>query len=222
MKHLFIAFIGLLLISCAGETEDTDAPHEPAYIPFPYMGEFDVDMSIENGLEKWDTIYHEILAYVFMNQDSNLITNKELDGKVHVANFFFTSCPSICPAMIEQMKRLQEMTADVDEIMFLSHTIDPERDTIPKLRSYIEKRKIATHNWHFLYGEREYTHELAKTGYIINAMKDDQADGGFLHSEYFVLIDRERHIRGMYDGTKTEEVDQLNEDIRTLIKYEYN
>ncbi|MEO9534183.1 MAG: SCO family protein [Crocinitomicaceae bacterium] len=222
MRNLLFASISLLFFSCSGEQSTEESNSGEKYIPFPIMGEYDLDLIVENGVEKWDTIYHEIPEYVFLNQDSILITNKDLDGKVHVANFFFTSCPSICPAMIAQMQRLQEMTADIDEIMFLSHTIDPDRDTIPKLRNYIEDREIDTKNWHFLYGEREYTHELAKTGYIINAMKDEAAEGGFLHSEYFVLVDRDRRIRGLYDGTNTEEVDQLNEDLRKLIKNEYN
>lgn len=220
MRNLLILLVGLATISCNSDQE-IDQDNESKYHPFPFMGEYDLDLVIENGVEKWDTIFHEIPPYVFMNQDSVLITNKDLDNKVHVANFFFTSCPSICPAMIAQMQRLQEMTADVKELMFLSHTIDPDRDTIPKLRKYIEERDISTDNWHFLYGEKEYTHELAKTGYIINAMKDDAAEGGFLHSEYFVLVDGERHIRGLYDGTSTEEIDQLNIDIRTLIENEY-
>jgi protein SCO1/2 len=219
MRNLLIAFLSFVFISCSSGQEAED---EQVYLPLPKMGEYDLDLVLENGQEKWDTVFHEIPAYVLMNQDSVLITNKDVDGKVHVANFFFTSCPSICPAMIAQMQRLQEMTADVEEIVFLTHTIDPERDSIPKLRKYIADREINTKNWHFLYGERAYTHDLAKTGYIINAMKDEAAEGGFLHSEYLVLIDRNRHIRGMYDGTKTGEVDQLNEDLRKLIKHEYN
>ena len=103
--------------------------------------------------------------------------------------------------------------AEVDELLFLSHTIDPERDTLAKLRSYIEERDINTTNWHFLRGEREYVHDLGKTGYMVNAMEDEAADGGFLHSEHFVLVDREGHIRGLYVGTETEQVDQLAKDI---------
>jgi len=123
--------------------------------------------------------------------------------------------------MIEQMKRLQGLTSDIEELVFMSHTIDPERDSIPKLRSYIADRNLDTHNWNFLYGERQYIHDLGKEGYMINAMEDEEAEGGFLHSEHFVLIDREGHIRGLYVGTDTKEVDQLNEDIRKLIENEY-
>lgn len=219
MKLFSLSFIIILFTACGGEqsTEET----KEKYIPLPYIGLHDVDIVLENGQEKADTIYHVVPPYVLLNQDSTIITNELVKGKIHVANFFFTSCPAICPAMIEQMKRLQGLTSDIEELVFMSHTIDPERDSIPKLRSYIADRNIDTHNWNFLYGERQYIHDLGKEGYMINAMEDEEAEGGFLHSEHFVLIDREGHIRGLYVGTDTKEVDQLNEDIRKLIENEY-
>jgi protein SCO1/2 len=220
MKNfLSIVLLTLLFVSCGGtdtesETNGTEESNEEKYTPLPYIGMHDIDLE--------DTLYHTVPSFELMNQDSTIVNNELVNGKVHVANFFFTSCPSICPAMIEQMKRLQEMTNDIDELVILSHTIDPERDSIPKLRQYIADREIDTHNWHFLYGEREYVHWLGKEGYMVNAMEDEQAEGGFLHSEHFVLVDREGHIRGLYTGTDTEEVDKLNKDIRLLIENEYN
>lgn len=224
MKVLFYTCLALLFVSCGGsETEETNSnSDEQKYTPLPYIGMHDVEVTYENGVEKYDTVeYHTVPPFELMDQDSAIVSNDLVNGKVHVANFFFTSCPSICPAMIEQMKRLQEMTADVDELVILSHTIDPERDSIPKLREYIAKREIDTRNWHFLYGEREYIHDLGKEGYMVNAMEDAEAEGGFLHSEHFVLIDREGRIRGLYTGTETEEVDKLAEDIKALIENEY-
>lgn len=218
MKNLFyLLSISLIFVAC-GSSESTDETtteevQEEVYTPLPYIGMHDIDLE--------DTIYHVVPEFELMNQDSVIITNEIVKGKIHVANFFFTSCPSICPAMIEQMKRLQEMTNDIEELVIMSHTIDPERDSIPKLRQYIADRSIDTHNWHFLYGEREYIHWLGKEGYMVNAMEDEQAEGGFLHSEHFVLVDRAGHIRGLYTGTDTEEVDKLNEDIRKLIANEY-
>ena len=219
-----IVILSLSLVACGGDnsSNETTEQEAPTYKPLPYIGQHDVDFIIKDGKQIADTIYHEVPQFELMNQDSNMVTNKDVEGKVHVANFFFTSCPSICPAMIEQMKRLQGMTEDIDELVILSHTIDPERDSIPKLRKYIADREIDTRNWHFLYGEREYIHLLGKEGYMVNAMEDEEAEGGFLHSEHFVLVDREGHIRGLYTGTKTEEVDQLNQDIRKLIESEYN
>jgi protein SCO1/2 len=220
MKLFSLSVFILLITSCGAESQPEEETKEE-YTPLPYIGMHDVDMVIENGQEKFDTIYHVVPTYVLLNQDSTVVTNELVKGKVHVANFFFTSCPAICPAMIEQMKRLQGLTSDIEELVFMSHTIDPERDSIPKLRSYISDRNIDTHNWNFLYGERQYIHDLGKEGYMINAMEDEEAEGGFLHSEHFVLVDRDGHIRGLYVGTDTKEVDQLNEDIRKLIENEY-
>ena len=213
MKQIaFYLITSVLIFSCSG---NTDAPIETAekIIPLPHLGQHDFDGK--------DSIYHTIPSYTLLAQDSSIFTNEKVNGKIHVVNFFFTSCPAICPAMIGQMKRLQTNTADIEELTFLSHTIDPKRDTLAKLRAYIAERNLDTHNWFFLYGEKEYVYELGTDGYIINAMEDEKADGGFLHSEHFVLVDREGHIRGLYVGTETAQVDQLEKDIRKLLAEEY-
>ncbi|UKN03429.1 SCO family protein [Paracrocinitomix mangrovi] len=221
MKYLFSAFVLLIFVSC-GSNESDESGEQNTYEPLPYIGQHDAFITTENGTEKWDTIYYTIPKFEFINQDCVTVNNETVKGHVYVANFFFTSCPSICPAMMEQMKRLQEMTADVDELIILSHTIDPDRDSIGKLNQFIADKEIDTHNWHFLYNEREYVHFIAREGYLLSANKDDNADGGFIHSDFFTLVDREGHIRGMYQGTVTEEVDKLAEDIKKLIKNEYN
>ena len=222
MRTLAYSLLFLGLFSCGGEeVVETDTPEIPEQV-LPYFGEKEVEMIDVDGEMVTDTIYHVVPEYIFTDQDSNLFTNENVEGKIHVANFFFTSCPAICPAMIEQMRRLQENTSDIEELSFLSHTIDPKRDTIPKLQAYIAERELNTDNWSFLYdSDRDYIHDLAKTGYIINAMEDEEADGGFLHSEHFILIDREGHIRGLYEGTDPAKVDLLEADIRKLIKEEY-
>lgn len=207
--------MALIFVSCSGETTVTEETPEEVYTPLPYIGFHDVEPG------STDTIYHAIPDYLLLAHDSSEFTNTIVDGKIHVANFFFTSCPSICPAMIEQMKSLQEKTSDIEEIIFLSHTIDPKRDTIPKLNKYIADREIDTRNWFFLYGDQQYVHDLGEDGYMVNAMEDEKADGGFLHSEHFVLVDREGHVRGLYVGTDPEEIERLNQDIRLLLKHEY-
>lgn len=209
---LSISVLLILLAGCGGASEETTPAPAPV-VPLPYLGQHEIDGT--------DTIYHTIPPYTLLAHDSSTFTNERVAGKIHVVNFFFTSCPSICPAMIEQMKRLQGMTSDIEEIVFLSHTVDPKRDTIPKLQAYIAERNLDTHNWFFLYGDKEYVYDLGMNGYILNAMEDEKAEGGFLHSEHFVLVDREGHIRGLYVGTETAQVDQLEKDIRKLLKEEY-
>lgn len=212
MRIFLYIFFASLFFACNGSSEGDVQYTEPKHSGLPYLGFHDYGV---------DTIYHTVPEFSLMAQDSSIVTQDMLEGKVHVANFFFTSCPAICPAMIEQMKRLQGNTSDIEEIVFLTHTIDPERDSIPRLNWYINEKEIDTHNWYFLYGEREIVYDLGENGYMINAMEDEAAEGGFLHSEHFVLIDREGHIRGLYDGTQTVEVDRLEKDIRKLLKIEY-
>tara|TARA_B110000046_G_scaffold181648_1_gene214212 strand:+ start:3532 stop:4203 length:672 start_codon:yes stop_codon:yes gene_type:complete len=216
---LFLA-IPFLLIACSGDAEN-DTTETASGSGLPYLGFHDYGKVMKDGNEVMDTIYHPVPEFFLTAQDSSDFTKENVEGKVHVVNFFFTSCPSICPAMIAQMKRLQRNTADIDELLFLSHTVDPRRDTIPKLNAYIKKKELDTRNWYFLFGEKEYVHDLGINGYMINAMEDEAAEGGFLHSEHFILVDREGHIRGLYEGTDTDRVDQLEKDIRKLIKTEY-
>lgn len=224
MKKFLAYTLGALLITaCGGENNgDTDtAQPEKMGSGLPYIGFHEYGKTMVDGEEVMDTIYHTVPEFHLTAQDSSHVSNENVAGKIHVANFFFTSCPAICPAMIAQMKRLQGNTSDIDELVFLSHTIDPRRDSIPRLNQYIADKELDTHNWYFLYGKKQYVHDLGIEGYMINAMEDEAAEGGFLHSEHFILIDREGHIRGLYTGTETEEVDRLEEDIRKLIKLEY-
>jgi len=210
-----------VIINACGNNSNNQNNEPSADPPLPYLGMHDVDMIIKDGKEVMDTIYHTVPSYSLLAHDSSEFTNERVKNRIHVVNFFFTSCPAICPAMIEQMKRLQGMTNDIEELLFLSHTIDPKRDSIPKLQAYIAERNLDTKNWFFLYGDKEYVYDLGTEGYIINAMEDEKADGGFLHSEHFVLVDRYGHIRGLYVGTETEQVDQLEKDIRKLLREEY-
>jgi Uncharacterized protein SCO1/SenC/PrrC, involved in biogenesis of respiratory and photosynthetic systems len=194
----FVLFLFIALLSCTKKDKLT------------YYGPKNID---ENG----DTIYHQIPAFSFFNQDGKIITHEELKGKIHVADFFFTSCPTICPKMTSQLKRLQSELKDVD-ITILSYTVDPRRDSIARLKQYAEKNAINTTNWHLLTGNKEDIYDLGRNGYYLSAMEDEKAAGGFLHSEIIVLVDKELHIRGLYEGTSTQEVNKLINDIKKLHK----
>ena len=216
--------IGLLLIglmSCTESTTSNDVEKPKALEPvLPFIGDMDFDYDAEGEIT--DTIFHTIPEFKFMAHDSSIITNETVKGKIYVADFFFTSCPSICPKMTDNMKTLHENTKDIDELILLSHTVDPGRDTLAQLNHYIETRNINTRDdWFFLYAPQEYVYDIGKYGYLINADVDPEAEGGFLHSEHFVLIDREGRIRGMYEGTDMNQIIQLEKDIRKLIKVEY-
>ncbi|HIP37769.1 MAG TPA: SCO family protein [Crocinitomix sp.] len=210
-----IAITVLLLIGCsANQNDKTKDSVKDNRLPF--IGEMEFDYDENNQIT--DTIYHTIPNFEFLAHDSSLITSETVKGKIYVADFFFTSCPSICPKMTNHMQDLHNRTKDIEGLMFLSHTVDPERDSLPVLNEYIKTMQIETgDNWFFLWAPQGYTYEIGKYGYLINADVDPKAEGGFLHSEHFVLIDKERRIRGMYEGTDKSKIDQLEKDIRKLV-----
>ena len=165
-----------------------------------------------------DTVYHTIGNFRLVNQDSTTVTDETLDGKIYVADFFFTSCRTICPIMKTQMMRVYEAVEDDPDVAIVSHTIDPEYDTVALLHDYAERLGVKSNKWHFLTGNKDSIYYLAQTSYFVTAMEDEAQEDGFIHSGAFLLIDRKGRIRGKYDGTKQEEVDKLLKDIEILKK----
>lgn len=209
---LIVVVFSLVLVSC---TENEKQRVLPIY------GERELDQKIVNGEVTMDTAYHMVPDFRYLNQDSVWVDQSKVKGRVYVADFFFTTCPTICPKMTSQLKRLQVLTKDIPEIHFLSFSIDPEKDQPEVLRRYIEEYGVSQDNWDFLTGDEEATHELGVKGFLVHADSDEDAPGGFAHSPSLVLVDREGLIRGIYDGTSTEDVDRLNKDIRRLLREEY-
>tara|TARA_R110001592_G_scaffold8105_2_gene44546 strand:- start:73905 stop:74465 length:561 start_codon:yes stop_codon:yes gene_type:complete len=177
-----------------------------------------VEEKIVDGKPTTDTVYHSIADFSFTNQDGKKVTNADVKGKVYVADFFFTSCPTICPIMKKQMLRVFEAYKDDPDFMIMSHTIDPEYDTQALLKDYSLRLGIEdASTWNFLTGEQERIFEIGQTSYLTTAMDDKNEPGGFLHSGAFVLIDQEGRIRGVYDGTKETQVNLLIKDIPKLL-----
>ncbi|SDR68093.1 protein SCO1/2 [Gillisia sp. Hel1_33_143] len=164
-----------------------------------------------------DTIYHSIPYFSFIDQDSLTITSNTFTDKIYVADFFFTSCPTICPIMKNQMQRVYEKFKGNKNVAFLSHSIDPSHDSVPVLKTYAEDLDINNGQWHFVTGNREEIFAIAENHYMVSAQEDPSAPGGAIHSGAFILIDKQKRIRGYYDGTNTEEVDKLIEDIPILL-----
>ena len=189
----------------------------------PIVGNYDVEYDTIDGKEVADTIYPKIPNFTYLNQDSIQITSSAMKGKVWIADFFFTSCPSICPKMTSQMKRLAILTKDLDKhIQFISFSINPTYDGPSKLRAYRKHYGITTKNWQFLTGDEEATHALGVDYFQVFANKDIESAGGYAHSPAFVLVDKEGYVRGVYIGTDTKQVDLLQKDVRKLLAYEYN
>ncbi|MFN8155199.1 MAG: SCO family protein [Bacteroidia bacterium] len=169
-----------------------------------------------NGKIVVDTLYHTVGGFSLLDTDSNRVTEKIADGKITVVDFFFSTCRTICPKMSNQLMRVQHNYKDDQDVMILSFTVDPQTDTPSRLKAYAEKHKAIKGKWYFLTGEKQEIYELAKTSYFLTAMEGNGGEDAFLHSEQVVLIDKEKRIRGMYDGTDHFEVKRLIEDIAAL------
>lgn len=158
-----------------------------------------------------------IQDFTFIDQRGDTVTPSTFDDHIYVADFFFTSCPSICPIMTANMLEVHDAFADEDRLLFLSHSIDPARDTVETLRRYAEKLGVTADRWHFVTGAEAAIYDMAEN-YMVTAMPDEAAPGGFAHSGHFILVDDERRIRGVYDGTEDSDVAELMDDIPVLLQ----
>jgi protein SCO1/2 len=207
MKKLLLLPLIALAISCGAPSEKTSEVAE-----LPILGERYVD-------DNQDTVYHSIADFAFVNQVGDTIRKEDMEGKIYVADFFFTTCPTICPVMKKEMLRVYEQFKGEPNFRILSHSIDPTHDTQAVLKDYAEKLGVPdAATWNFLTGDQEKIFEIGQTSYLTTAMTDDMEPGGFLHSGAFLLVDQQGRIRGVYDGTKTEQVDRLLADIPKLLK----
>ena len=164
-----------------------------------------------------DTVYHRISDFRFVNQDSQWVTNGSFKDKVYIVDFFFTSCPTICPKVKAQMLRIHNAFEDEGRVALLSHSIDTYRDSVPVLKAYSSKLNVDVSRWHFITGEKEIIYGMAEE-YFIAAAEDPDAPGGFDHSGKLILVDKNRHIRSYCDGTKPKDVDRFIEDIKFLLE----
>lgn len=202
-----VCLVSLILLNGCGQKEET----------LPVLGRSQVVEKEVNGKTVKDTLPHRIPAFSFTDQKGREVTHKTFDENIYVADFFFTSCPTICPTMTEQMHRVYEKYEDEEKVRFLSHTVDPKRDTPATLKAYADKLDIDHDKWRFVTGNMDSIYRVGKKGYMASARKDSTAPGGFLHSGQFFLIDEKRQIRGIYNGTKKKSVDKLIEDMDKLL-----
>lgn len=204
LKNIFLSslFIFIFLSACTEKKE------------LPFLG----PKTTQNIGGKIDTIYHTIPPFQFLNQDSVWVSQKNLDQKIYVADFFFTSCPTICPKMKTQMLRLYERYQNNQEVALVSYSIDPDFDRPNVLKSYAKRLHIESPKWNLLTGDKKAIYTLGEKSYMVTAQEDKNEAGGFVHSGAFILVDKNKHVRGIYDGTKPEEVDHLIEDMEILLK----
>ena len=176
----------------------------------PVIGPFDISV---NG----DTVYHTIPHFEFTNQQGKIISDKNLAGKIYVANFFFATCKTVCPKMNEQVQRVQETFKDVKDLQLLSFTVDPENDTVAALAEYAKRMKADNSKWWFLTGAKDSIYTLAREGFLVPASLGNGARD-FFHSQDLILVDKDKKMRGIYDGTEPADVDTLIDEIKVLLK----
>ncbi len=169
----------------------------------------------KNG--KTDTTFHSIQNFSFINQDGKTVTEKDFDGSVYVTDFFFTTCHTICPIMSTQMERVASKFKGNAEVKFLSHTVDPEIDTVEQLKAYAIKHNADSKQWMFVTGEKKALYDIARESYLLDANEGDGGPDDFIHTQNFALIDKDKRIRGYYDGTDSTQMNQLIKDIDLLL-----
>lgn len=199
------------------EGEKAAATRQESAQPLPYLGPRDL-VRLADGTV--DTVHYTTPKFALTDQNGRECSHRDVDGKIRLVDAFFTACPTICPAISSQLSRLHDqilMDGNEDAIRILTHTVDPERDTPERMRRYAERLQADPDLWRFLTGPKEELYPLLQEGYLLTALASDTAAGGFFHSDQVLLIDKQGHIRGSYDGTKTSSMDQLLEDAYGLM-----
>lgn len=206
MKHLIVFITAIAFAGCTNSK-----PEQKNNFLLPVYGE-----KKTGGPENKDTLYHTIEPFAFVNQYNDTITEKTVDGKIYVADFFFATCQSICPRMSTQLVNVQNAFKTDPNVLILSHTVNPSHDTVQVLNAYAQTYGAIKNKWHLLTGPKKVIYDMAKYSYLVNALEDDGTPEGFLHSELFILVDAGKRIRGMYDGTDSVAVAKLIADIKLL------
>ena len=182
----------------------------------PIYGNRQAVTTTANGQSVIDTVYQTIPAFKYINQYGDSTGSKNLDGKIYVADFFFTSCPSICPIMQRNMLNVYNAFKNNADFKIISFTIDPKHDSVPVLKNYADKLGVTGNSWWFLRGDRDSVYRIASNSYLVGVSQDSTAAGGYVHQGYFVLVDKQKRVRGSYDGTDMKQVSQLIDDIKIL------
>jgi|TARA_B100000459_G_scaffold3843_1_gene2551 protein SCO1/2 len=161
--------------------------------------------------------YHRISDFSLLNQNGNNVTQEDYKNKIYVADFFFTTCPDICPIMTGNMLYLQENLKDTN-VMLASFSVTPKIDTVEVLKEYSTLKGVDDSRWNLMTGDKKQIYDLARKSYLVAKAIPDGKNHGMIHTENFVLVDRDKRIRGYYDGTNIEDMDKLLDDIQILIK----
>ena len=208
MKTIFLLLMtGLTFHACKNKSADK----------LPILGNRETVERLENGKTITDTIYQTIQPFSYLNQDSLLVTEKDFNGKIYVADFFFTSCNTICPVMHENMLRVYNKFKGNSGVKILSHSIDSKYDLPSRLKKYADKLGVEGTQWEFVHGSADSIYNVSAKNYLVAAYEDKSSPQGFVHQGWFILVDQDKQMRGAYDGTKKDQVEKLIEDMQTLL-----
>ena len=210
LKIVLAISCAFLIVSCENKTS-TNA------LPYYNSANFEPQFLSSDQAEK--QINHTIANFSMTDQYNKTITQKDIEGKIHVANFFFTSCGSICPKMTNNLIAVQDFMKNEKDIVLFSYSVTPWEDSVPVLKRFAKEYKITSPNWHLLTGKKEEIYELARKSYFAEeniGFSKDTTD--FLHTEHILLVDKNKKIRGIYNATLELEIQQLIKDISTLKK----
>ncbi|CAM3516276.1 SCO family protein [Flavobacterium gelidilacus] len=211
---LIVVFI--ILIGCKNDKEEV-VQSRVEVLPFYNEASFTPKwFSKDNDSLK---NFHAVIDFSLINQDGNTITNETFKDKIYVTDFFFTTCPGICPKMTANMDLIQDAFIDDDEVMLLSHSVTPETDSASVLKAFATEKGINSSKWHLVTGKRSEIYNLGRSVYFVEEnLGEQKTDDDFLHTENFILVDKNKHIRGIYNGLNKTAINQLIADIKTLKK----
>lgn len=213
IKYLFSVLLVSGFVSCVDKHKSKDSAEvdditEVTQLPYFNSAIF---------TPEWEKGTHKIPDFSFTNQNGENITNKTVEGKIYVADFFFTICPGICPKLTKNMGILQEEYKDDPEIRLISHSVMPWNDTVEQLAVYAQENEVRLPQWHLLTGDKDAIYEIARSGYFADEdFVKTQDEDGFIHTENFILVDGEGYIRGVYNGTLALEIKRLKRHIEIL------
>ncbi|WP_339793117.1 SCO family protein [uncultured Imperialibacter sp.] len=213
-KALHLPILIAVLIGCESKQQTTSRVEE-----LPYYEEATFTPKWFDSPAQLPTDFHQVPAFALVNQLGDTITEKDMAGKIYVIDFFFTTCPGICPKLTGNMALVQEAFLEDDQVLLLSHSVTPDYDSVAVLKEYADVKGVVEGKWHLLTGDRDQIYNLGRNAYFVEedlGLEKDPDD--FIHTENLVLVDGSRHIRGIYNGLNKAAISQLMADIKTLIK----
>ena len=188
------------------------------YKPLPIYQPAMVNAELVDSTIQYKKKYHKIADFKLINQNGNTITQNDYKDKIYVADFFFTTCPTICPIMTDHMREIQEKLIDDQDVLLLSHSVTPIIDSVAQLKKYAKLKGVNDAKWNLVTGDKKHIYELARKSYLAVKTNGSGDEYDMIHTENFMLIDKKSRIRGFYDGTDSEDIERLLNDIKILKK----